>query len=88
MDSYENRKKLKIKEIIKAICSSSPYKNSPKKVKQAEKEHQFSKSQDRGIRKGSGNGILDNISTAFSKMMNDTEGYFLNYVEENAKNPE
>ena len=49
-------------------------------MKQSEKDHQFSKSQDRGIRKGSGNGILDNISTAFSKMMNDTEGYFLNYV--------
>ena len=30
-------------------------------------------------------GILNNISTAFSKMMNDTEGFYLNYVEDNDK---
>jgi serine/threonine protein kinase len=33
------------------------------------------------------NGILDNISTAFSKMMNDSEGWFLNYVEDDDRAP-
>jgi|JI10StandDraft_1071094.scaffolds.fasta_scaffold11017_8 hypothetical protein len=37
------------------------------------------------IRKGSNNGggFFDNISNVFSKMMNDSEGWFLNYVEDN-----
>lgn len=37
--------------------------------------------------KKSNGGILDNISSAFSKMMNDSEGWFLNYVEDDDKAP-
>ena len=32
-------------------------------------------------------GIFDNISNAFSKMMNDTQGWFLNYVQDTVQTP-
>lgn len=38
------------------------------------------------IKKSNG-GILDNISSVFSKMMNDSQGWFLNYVEDDEKAP-
>jgi hypothetical protein len=37
--------------------------------------------------KGENNGILDNISSVFSKMLNDLEGWFLNYVENDQRAP-